>query len=1031
MEIKMTFTHKEDIPHYIKRCEIFRLRLHKQLWSDLIPLNVKFARYDGDCPFDERERLNYKPMQLGTQWADKPWLRGWFCLSGDVPAVPKCSEAAMQIDIGGQGLIYDINGIAMESLTQRSVFDESFKREVHRIDEKAGRKVERWIDANCMDLMGVYPNDIPEPEVPRYGRYTSSLNKAYIGIFHRDIWHLLGEVYFLHDLYNSLPEGSRRARLILDSLSKAINAYGDNPDNCAKSRDILKEVLQQPACASALRLDTIGHAHLDTAWLWPVRVGEDKAVQTFANQIRNINEHPEFCFGASQPQHYEFVRNRQPELFERVKQAVADKRWELQGGMWVESDCNVPSGEALIRQFLQGQRFYREHFGQTVSNSWLPDVFGYNGNLPQIMRHGGCTRFLTQKLCWNSMGGSTIFPFFTFRWKGVDGSEVLAHFPPANTYNSIPNPQETIKAEYRYNEAHICESAVSLIGIGDGGGGPSKEHLKAADLMVNCEGLPRAKHCFATESFDSMEAHWNELPTWEGELYLEMHRGTLTTQSLVKKRNRQLERRLQSVEQLLTLASIDERSAMCGLWRELLRNQFHDILPGSSIHQVYIDTHKEYDAIDKQLDKLQNNAFLKLGENEPNTIGLYNPAPCEVTKRISLPIGWKSAGGDAVSACDDDGSALVRIPAHSSCVLRKALPADKTETTPRDEAVLENEFVCYRIDTNNGRIVEALDKHHCRKFITAENPGNLIELYIDQPNNFPAWDIDMFYENMLSDTVHLESCTLIDNGSVGCGIHLTFRIGISIIEQVIYLNSDSARLDFETHVDWVDRDRVLRVRFPFDMAPTTRCRADIPYAFNERVMHRNLPSDRAQFEFPAQRYCDISEDAFGVALINDCKYGHSVLGNTIGLTLLTGSQSPDPDADLGHHQLTYSIFPHSGWQNGNPVWDEAEGCNTQFCLMPDTNLLNLSAPVKLSSSGIRLCAWKQHEDDSEVIVIRLVEIDGRSNSGTMTCDPSFTQITPCNGIEDPIDESVEITNPIELEFRPFEIRSYLLRKNIS
>ena len=1024
----MKFIHREDIPHYIKQCKAFQQRLQKQLWRDLKPLDVTFARHDGNCPFVDRERLKYKPIQLGTQWADKPWLRGWFCLRGEVPATPPPgSETAMQIDVGGQGLIYDTNGIALESLTQRSVFDESFKREVHRIDEKNGQRVERWIDANCMDLMGVSACEIPDPEVPRYGHYTSSLNKAHIGTFRRDIWHLIGEIYFLLDLYHSLPEGSRRARLILDCISKAINAYGDIHDNCAKARDILQAVLHQPACASALRLDTVGHAHLDTAWLWPVRVGEDKAVQTFANQIRNINEHPAYCFGASQPQHYEFVRNRQPELFDRVKQAVADKRWELQGGMWVESDCNVPSGEALIRQYLQGQRFYREHFGQTVSNTWLPDVFGYNGNLPQIMRHGGCTRFLTQKISWNSMGGSTIFPFFTFRWKGVDGSEVLAHFPPANTYNSIPNPQETIKAEYRYNESHICESGISLIGIGDGGGGPSNEHLKAADLMLNCEGLPRAKHCFATEGFDSLEAHWDDLPTWEGELYLEIHRATLTTQALVKKRNRQLERRLQSIEQLLTLASIDERSAMCGLWRELLRNQFHDILPGSSINQVYIDTHREYDAVDKQLDQFQDSTFSKLGENESDTLGLYNPAPCDVTKRILLPEGWKAADGNAVLACQGD-SALVRIPAHSSCTLSKAMPADKTETTLQDETVLENAYVRYRIDTSNGRIVEAFDKQQQRAFITAENPGNLIELFIDQPNSFPAWDIDLFYEDMLSDTVHLESCTPLGNGPVGNGIRLKFRIGKSTIEQVIYLCADSPRLDFETHVNWLERDRVLRVRFPFDMAPTTHCRADIPYAFNERVMHRNLPSDRAQFEFLAQRYCDISEEAFGVALINDCKYGHSVLGNMIGLTLLTGSQAPDPDADIGQHELTYSILPHNGWQSGNPVWDEAEGCNTQFCTAINTNLPNLTAPVNLTASGIRLCAWKQHEDDSEVLVIRLVEIDGRSNSGTMTCDPAFTHIIPCNGIEDPIGESIEITGPVELTFRPFEIRSYLLSK---
>jgi alpha-mannosidase len=1021
------FLHKENIPHYIERCKIFRQRLQKQLWVDLQPLDVTFALYDDDCSFADRERLNYKSIKTGTEWANKPWLRGWFCLQGKVPDIPPGSEAAMKIDFAGQGLIYDKNGIALESLTQLSVFDPDFKREAHRIDEKPGQKVERWIDTCCMNLMGVSACVIPDPDWPRYGHCTSSLNKAHIGIFRRDIWHLMAEIYFLQDLYHALPEGSRRARLILNCINKAINTYEDDSKNCTKARGILQTVLKQPANKSALRLDTIGHAHLDTAWLWPVRVGEDKAVQTFANQVRNINENPTFCFGASQPQHYEFVRNRQPELFERVKKAVADNRWELQGGMWVESDCNMPGGESLIRQYLQGQRFYREHFGKTVTNSWLPDVFGYNGNLPQIMLHCGCTRFLTQKLCWNSMGGCTTFPFFTFRWKGVDGSEVLAHFPPANTYGGASKPQEIINAEYRYNEAHICESGISLIGIGDGGGGPADEHLKAVELMTDCEGAPRVNYRFATEAFDSLETHWDELPTWRGELYLETHRGTLTAQARVKKRNRRLERQLQYVEQLLTLASLDKRNKMRDLWRDLLRNQFHDILPGSSIHQVYLDSHQEYDAIEKQLDNFQEIAFSQIGKNEIDSFGLYNPAPCDVTKRISLPEGWQAAVGNEILACND-GNVLVQIPAHCSCTLHKTLPENIPEKSSETEPVLENEFVSYRIDTKNGCIINAFDKRLQRTFITDKNPGNLIELFIDQPNNFPAWDIDTFYENMLCDTAHLESFVMLGNAPTGSAIRLKFRIGKSSIEQTLFLDADSPRLDFETHINWLERDRVLRVRFPFELAPITHCRADIPYAYNERVMHRNLPGDSAQFEFSAQRYCDISEDAFGVALINDCKYGHSVLGNTLGITLLTGSQAPDPDADLGRHELIYSIFPHSGWQTGNPVWDEAEGCNTKFFAAVDTNLPELTAPVNLTAEGIRLCAWKQHEDDSEVILIRLVEIDGRNNSGSMTFDPAFTQITPCNGIEDPIGESLKISGSIELTFRPFEIRSYLLSK---
>ncbi len=756
-----------------------------------------------------------------------------------------------------------------------------------------------------------------------------------------------------------------------------------------------------------------------------------KAARTFSSQLELIKKYPGYVFGASQPQLYAFVRDYYPELYAKIKAAVAEGSWELQGGMWVEADCNITGGESLVRQFVHGKNFFMDEFGVDVRNLWLPDVFGYSAALPQIIRKSGCDYFLTQKISWSQFN---LFPHHTFIWRGIDGSDILTHFPPENNYNAFVNPVELVPAQNRYAQADILPEFVSLFGLGDGGGGPSEAHLERAKRLHNLEGCPKINFDKTSNFFERIAPYRDQLPGWDGELYLEMHRGTLTTQARTKRNNRHLEQLLVTVE---FLASMDDLAAypiqeLDAAWKKLLINQFHDIIPGSSIGKVYEVTEQEHAETIAWCEEYIQKVLPSLSQADDNAIMIINTLPDAGSTVVELPSSWqnfavKTAAGEPIKTQLEDGklTALVQVDSSSVLTLVRGDALATTQVSKRLEAVLENELIRYEFNTQ-GELVSAFDKVVGREVIGSGNAGNVFRLFVDRPNDYDAWDVDVFYQDGIQQGITSAKVSEVTVGEVESSLKLNFTIGNSTIAQTVKLRAGSKRLDFVTEVDWHENRQLLRVEFPAQINANDAT-YEIQYGFVSRPLHENTSWDMAKFEVPAQRYFDISERNYGVALLNDGKYGCRAKRNMLELSLLRAPLYPDPNADRGMQYFTYSYLPHEGDLIDSCVMAEAALLNRPVIVAPGRKP-QVQAPFCISSGSIALEVVKRAEK-SERLVIRLAERSGQSATATLR-----TSIAP----ELVMNETnlIEWSNEAEYQFKdgelsltlkPFEIKTLIVK----
>ena len=542
-------------------------------------------------PFEKRLSLSYHPVSVGEKWGEN-WESAWFHVTGDIPEHWDKTKVRLLFNPGGEGLIFDAGGLPVTRVTGGTVFKASFSQNAWLLPESfiADGKLDLFIEGAANTLSGlVFDSNIEIRKKHPQGRFTGVLNECRLGLFDEEIWQLHIDLQVILELIQGLPEKDFRCKRHVRTVLKAINAFKSSGASAA--RQVLREIFDIPPSGALMTVHGVGHAHIDTGWLWPVRETVRKCARTFTAQLDLMERYPEYIFGASAPRHYAFVKEHYPELFKKIKAAVKKGNWELQGGMWVEADCNVISGESMVRQFLHGKNFFMDEFGVEVKNLWLPDVFGYSASMPQILKRSGCDFFLTQKLSWSQFN---TFPYKSFNWKGIDGSCVLAHFPPENTYNSTLKADRQIKAQNEYPEGYIAPDYISLFGIGDGGGGPFPELIERGRRFEHLDGVPRFKFDKAENFFNILAASKDELPVWQGELYLELHRGTLTTQSRTKRLNRKNEQLLTETEFICSQLPFEEYPAetLDRLWKLLLLNQFHDIIPGSSITMVYEQTEK-------------------------------------------------------------------------------------------------------------------------------------------------------------------------------------------------------------------------------------------------------------------------------------------------------------------------------------------------------------------------------------------------------------------------------------------------------
>ncbi|MBQ6102965.1 MAG: alpha-mannosidase [Kiritimatiellae bacterium] len=1060
-----------------KRIRELAWRLTNEIAAERVPLRAEAAVTKEPVPWADRLKLKYRPIKQGERWGGA-FDCGWFHVTGEVPKAWKGAYVTLNLDFHGEALVFDAKGCPLVGLTNGCAFLPGYRKDhFHWLPKaKGGEKVDFWIDAGANDMFGVSrrPDPVAEGAAPEavHGTWSAAVDQLSVCRFDYDKWQLKQDLDVILSLCEILPEKSSRRIQVVRATSRALDLYPPERGGARAVHEALrKSVWGVGVDPAATRVTAIGHSHIDVEWLWPLRETVRKVGRTFASQLMLMARYPEFKYGSSQAQLYELCKQNYPALYKKVKKAIADGRWEVQGGMWVEADCNVPSGESLVRQCLVGQRFFKEEFGVVPRNLWLPDVFGYSGQLPQILQQCGIGFFLTQKLSWNRYNK---FPHNSFVWEGIDGSRVVAHFPPEDTYNANLMPEELGKHERNNREAGIVDVAISLFGMGDGGGGPKEEHVERGRRCAALNGCPPVTFGFAQDAMDRIAEQEADLDVWSGELYFEMHRATFTTQAAQKLANRRAEEALRVAEMLcaaafaaaqgrktqdanrksksgpatLRLATFDYPAAeLLGLWKSLLLCQFHDIIPGSSIHRVYEESGALVRGVAEKAHALAAKAAATMLAKKKDALALFNPSSTPYFGVISLPPSWagaKCACGSAQSALPSqkEGDKIlvqVEVPPRSFATLlcanedKKALAAAGTARRAKGLLVLENTRVRYEIDPKTLQVTRALDKECKREFITSAKPGNVLSLYDDHPHAFDAWDIDEYLYDMPVGAPKVESAEPFD-GPVCSGLRAVFSIGASRFVQTIRLAAGSKRLDFETSTDdWKESHKILRAAFPTDVV-ADQARFEIQYGTVARPTHDNTKWDYAQFESCAHRYADLSEPDFGVALLNDCKYGYRVKGSELSISLLRASTEPDPVADKGAHRFTYAILPHAGdLAHTDEVVKAAAELNQGVERFEGFAAEAKPAlPVALEGEGIDLAVLKKAED-SDDLVVRLVETRGRRAVATLTAAGSGGGRAP-TGRAVPVlanelaETGAPMALPAKLSFRPFEIKTLRLSR---
>ncbi|MBY8885798.1 alpha-mannosidase [Streptomyces sp. PTM05] len=957
-------------------------------WTDLA---VSAWHAPGEpVPVAEALRARYEPFAPGTAWGS-PWSTSWFRIEGEVPREWAGRRVEVLLDPGfagggpgfqAEGLVYDADGVPVKGV-------HPLNRHVPvAAPARGGEPVRLLLEAAANPAVlrdGFRPTPLGDVltsgDEPLY-----RFGYARLAVRSDEVWHLVLDVEVLSELMRELSPEDPRRHEILRALEFALDALDlhDVPGTAAGARAELAGVLSRPAHASAHRLSAVGHAHIDSAWLWPLRETVRKASRTFANVTQLATEYPELVFACSQAQQYAWVKEHQPLIWRRIKEAVQHGNWTPVGSMWVESDANMPGGEALVRQITHGKRFFLEEFGVETEEIWLPDSFGYTAAFPQLAKLAGIRWFLTQKLSWNQ---SNRMPHHTFWWEGIDGSRVFTHFPPVNTYNSGIRGNELARAVRQFAEKGLATRSLVPFGYGDGGGGPTREMLEKARRTRSLEGSPRVEVEPPSAFFAAAEQEYGQrAPVWSGEMYLELHRATYTTQAATKRGNRRSEHLLREAELWATTAALADPAysypydALDRLWKTVLLHQFHDILPGSSIAWVHREARETYEEVRRELESLVADAVRVIAPAGAPVV--FNASPYPRSEPVALP---------------DGRTAWAAVPALGAAVAGEAPGDARVSVTAAGDGsyVLENAALRIVVD-RDGLLSSVRDKAAGREALAPGARGNLLRLHPDHPNKWDAWDIDRHYRRRGTDLTEAESVQSAEDGPLRAVVRVVRRVGDSSrVTQDIVLRAGARRVDIDTVVDWHESEKVLKAAFPLDVQ-AERAASEIQFGHVQRPTHTNTSWDAARFETCAHRWVRVAEPDYGIALLNDSTYGHDVtrtphpegVGTTVRLTLLRAPHSPDPETDQGTHRFSYALLP--GADTGDAV---AEGLAVNLPLRVTENGTGPSAPgsggsvaglIGVDDPAVTVEAVKLADDRSGDVVVRLYESRGTRVTTTVT-----------------------------------------------
>lgn len=965
------------------------IRLRSAAYEDIAQLDAEYFFSPEPVPFDERMNFPMKKASFLTRWSNAAYGCGWFHFMGTVPKSAEGKRLSIMVDIDAEGCFYSNDGVPIRGVTQVSYAAEHTnlyrgKPELRLSDiEVVDGKIDVWLEAGS--------NKAPyNKKKGAYFQYAKLCAKR------DDVGELFYDYVFLAMMKACTPRGSEKFKAAEKALDEAYRvSKGFSAENVKKAIEVLKKETEKGE-KLPYNVYAVGHGHLDLAWLWPLRETKRKAVRTFTNQLRNSEEIDGYVFGASQAQQFEWIENEHPKLFSEIRRAVAEGRIEVQGAMWVECDTNVTGGESLIRQNLYGKKYWKEKFNKPMNFCWLPDTFGYNGNLPQIMKKSGVDYFLTTKLSWNEHNK---FPKRTFVWQGIDDSEVIVHMPPEDTYNGQGNPFRTLNALDKYPEKDKVKTFGILYGVGDGGGGPGEGFIELVRRQEKAALLPTVKMSPATVLFEELGTQRDVLDVVKGELYLEKHQGTYTTQARNKNFNRRIEFALHNVEFLSAAA---ERAGcpypaaeLEKIWKEVLLYQFHDIIPGSSIERVYLESRARYEAMMQNLLSLQNRALRYLVDGT-------TPSAINATGFIQRQL-----------IVNGDESYMAAVKPYSAAPIRKYVPVDIFFA---DDTSLENAAFRIKFDSS-GNMISLYDKQYSREI--CGDYLNRFNLYHDIPKEYDAWDIEWEYFKKQPSSFTFVSAT----SKVGEGyayVENTYRYGDSTLVQQVRLEAFKPYVIFSTEVDWKEKHKMLRAEFrPTVFADEVTC--DIQMGKIKRTTHDRTPVEHAQFEICAHKYVDLSSNGYGVAMLSDSKYGWRVKEGTISLNLLRSPTWPDPNADTCVHSFSYALYPHNGDVCEAEVAKHAYLFNNPLILC-DGNVV-LPSIASTDNRDVVVETVKKAET-GEGLVVRMYENAGQETTCKVNLGVAYESVSETNLLEQG-GEAIETAKPIY--FKPFEIKTFLVK----
>lgn len=825
-----------------------------------------------------------------------------------------------------------------------------------------------------------------------------------------------------------LPEHSFDRIESLNVLDRACNELdfrmpysADFWNGIEKCTKFLEKEYYQKLCSKDKNDEVayIGHTHIDVAWLWTLAQTKEKAQRSFSTVINLMQQYPDYIFMSSQPQLYEYVKENDPELYEKIKQKVKEGKWEPEGAMWLEADTNITGGESLIRQIMYGKKFMMQEFGVDCKILWLPDVFGYSAALPQILKKCGIEAFFTSKINWNE---TNKFPHDTFIWQGLDKTEILAIF--AKNYVNFLTPKDVQELMGYHIDKKYTPTVLAPVGYGDGGGGVTFEMLEnLARLEKGLPGFPKVTMRKASETIKKIRSEFEEstknlrfTPKWSGELYLEMHRGTYTSIAKNKKNNRQSEILLSNAESASSIANLlcdfnVPKAMFDENWKTVLRNQFHDIIPGSSIKEVYQDSDKEYANVLSSTAQVLEKALENVAHNIKTNGGylVFNPTSFETSDILNI-----------------DGKEMYfeNIPAHGYAVIT---PKNLSNSVHVGDKLLENDKIRVTFDEKY-QIISIFDKENNRELIENGKCANVLEVYEDYPRDYDAWEITEYYmqKKWICDNVnYVEKLT----NDLSAGFKIERKYGNSIITQKIVLKVDSSRLDFETEVDWHEDHVLLKATFPLDIH-SDNLTCDIQFGNIKRPTHRNTSWDRAKFEICCHKWADLSESDYGVSLLNDCKYGYSCEENKLSITLLKAPTYPNPTADRGLHTFTYSLFPHKGADLSATIKEGYKLNNPMTAVgIPENKGGNLSESfgfVKNNSKSVVVETIKKAED-GDGYIIRMYEAQNLKEEAELTFGFDIKEVYECDCLENTLSKLDSDGRCVKVRMRNFEIKTLRIK----